>query len=83
MSEVVYPFIDEYGYVWVDPSGFISKMHIRLFEDEQYKAPCFICDRQTSRLDINFEGYFCNSYACNLSIELDLKGVKYVDAEGH
>lgn len=84
LSEVVYPYTDEYGYVWVDPSGFISTMHLLGFEDgKQFKSPCFICSRMTSRIDINFEGYFCNSYVCNLVVSMDLKGVKYVDAEGH
>lgn len=79
MNEVVYPYTDEYGYVWVDPSGFISTMHGQLIKDKQFKAPCFTCNRMISRLDINFEGYFCNSYACNLAVEMDLKGIKYVN----
>ena len=83
MDELVYPYTDEYGYVWVDPYGFISKMHLKLWEDKQYKAPCFICSRMTSRVDIDYNAYFCRSYPCELTIEFDLKGIKYVNAEGY
>jgi hypothetical protein len=36
--------------------------------------PCFICGLPTARLDINFGAAFCNSQACNKSIEDDLRG---------
>lgn len=68
-SEVVYPYIDLQGYMWVDPSGFLL--------DE---GSCFICSKEISRVDINFESYFCNSYACNLTIEFALKEMSVVKA---
>lgn len=68
-SDVVYPYNDDIGYAWVDPSGFLSV----------YKKPCFICQRLTNRLDINFDAFFCNSYACNLTIEFDLKEIENVN----
>lgn len=67
-----YPLKDEHGCTWIDPSGFLTPLKEPL---DKMKAPCFICSRMTQRIDIDYMGYFCNSYACNLTIERDLKGL--------
>jgi hypothetical protein len=48
---------------WYDPSGFHSDDSL----------VCFICQRPTSRIDIDFHGAFCNSEECNEVIRLDLE----------
>lgn len=58
-----YPGRDSYGTYWYDPSGFHS--------DEPHV--CFICQRPTSRIDIDFHGAFCNSEECNEVIRIDLE----------
>jgi hypothetical protein len=58
-----YPGRDSYGTYWYDPSGFHS--------DEPHV--CFICQRPTGRIDIDFHGAFCNSEECNEVIRLDLE----------
>lgn len=58
-----YPGRDSYGTYWYDPSGFHS--------DEPHV--CFICNRPTGRIDIDFHGAFCNSEECNEVIRLDLE----------
>ena len=68
----VYPFTDEYGYTWIDPSGMFPSLKPPL---NKLKCPCFICGRMTARIDIDYQGYFCNSYACNLTIEFQLKEI--------
>jgi hypothetical protein len=70
---MVYPWTDEHGYTWLDPSGFdIDYLKSAALN---WPMPCFICNRKTRRIDIDYNGFFCNSYACNLTIELDLKGI--------
>lgn len=71
ISEVVYPYTDALGDVWVDPSGLLYLT----------QRKCFICERWTNRMDIDFHGPFCNSYACNLTIELDLKEMTVAEAQ--
>ncbi|ASN73279.1 hypothetical protein SEA_WARPY_249 [Streptomyces phage Warpy] len=58
-----YPRWDSYGTYWYDPSG--------LHSDDPHV--CFICQRPTSRIDIDFHGAFCNSEECNEVIRLDLE----------
>lgn len=58
-----YPGRDSYGTYWYDPSGFHS--------DDPHV--CFICQRPTGRIDIDFHGAFCNSEECNEVIRLDLE----------
>lgn len=58
-----YPGRDSYGTYWYDPSGFHS--------DDPHV--CFICHRPTCRIDIDFDGAFCNSEECNEVIRLDLE----------
>lgn len=58
-----YPRRDSYGTYWYDPSGFHS--------DEPHV--CFICNRPTGRIDIDFHGAFCNSVECNEVIRQDLE----------
>lgn len=58
-----YPGRDSYGTYWYDPSGFHS--------DEPHV--CFICQRPTGRIDIDFHGAFCNSEECNEVIRLELE----------
>ncbi|QDH94069.1 hypothetical protein SEA_EVY_235 [Streptomyces phage Evy] len=58
-----YPGRDSYGTYWYDPSGFHSDDSL----------VCFICQRPTHRVDIDFHGAFCNSEECNEVIRLDLE----------
>lgn len=62
-DQLIYPYTDEAGFTWIDRSGMLT--------EEKY--PCFMCKRPTTRVDIDFHGYFCNSYACNLQIDQELK----------
>lgn len=71
ISEVVYPYVDDLGDTWVDPSGLVFLT----------QRKCFICKRWTNRLDMDFDDFFCNSYACNLTIELDLKEMTVAEAQ--
>lgn len=61
-----YPRVDLQGYYWYDPSGFRAET----------AQPCFLCHDLTFRIDIDFDGYFCNSDPCNAQMEEDLG--KYV-----
>jgi hypothetical protein len=71
-NSVVYPYVDEYDYTWLDPSGF--KHFVELNGEKKYvKSPCFICNRFTYRVDLDYHGIFCNSYVCNLVIQKDLE----------
>ena len=71
-STITYPLVDGYGCVWIDPSGFLER--------NGNSESCFICNRKTNRIDIDYHGYFCDSYACNLTIDRNLKGEsKYVN----
>lgn len=63
MSE---PWIDPLGFKWVSQEDTCG-----MYSDEAY--PCFICKKDTHRLDINFHGYFCNSRACNDKIGEELE----------
>lgn len=36
-------------------------------------APCFICGRYTLNLDPNFDAPFCDSIACNETIEAEIE----------
>lgn len=57
---------DHLGFKWVskeDSSG--------MYSDEPY--PCFMCGKDTHRIDINFQGYFCDSNACNDKIREELE----------
>ncbi|QNN98457.1 hypothetical protein SEA_LILMARTIN_249 [Streptomyces phage LilMartin] len=58
-----YPGRDSYGTYWYDPSGFHS--------DDPHV--CFICNRPTGRIDIDYHGAFCNSEECNEVIRQDLE----------
>lgn len=60
--ETFKPFMDSNDYWWIAPDTFITP----------YKLPCFICGEDTDRVDINFEGHFCDSEYCNAIIEDDL-----------
>lgn len=73
IDDQVYPFVDEYGYTWMDPSGMITP--------DKEEGPCFICGRYTNRIDIDYQGYFCDSYACVLTIDFDLRGIKPYDPQ--
>lgn len=58
-----YPKWDSYGTYWYDPSGFHS--------DDPHV--CFICERPTSRVDIDFHAAFCGSEECNNRVRQDLE----------
>lgn len=63
-EEFNYPFRDERGTYWYDMSGFAGEI-----------GPCFICNRLVDRIDIDYEGNFCNSKECNQFIEDDLNRI--------
>jgi hypothetical protein len=65
-SEIVYPFKDEYGCTWFNSNSMIPNI--------AHKEPCFICGRPTYTIDVDYHGFFCNSYVCNLVISFDLEG---------
>lgn len=67
-----YPYLDAYGYVWFDPSGFQQHVYI----NDTYcpvESPCFVCGKLTERVDIDYHGVFCNSEECNEKITRDLE----------
>lgn len=63
---ITYPYTDEQGYTWTDPSGMITP--------DKESGPCFICRRYTARIDIDYQGYFCGAYPCMLTIDFDMRG---------
>lgn len=58
-----YPKWDSYETYWYDPSGFHTDV----------ASVCFICERPTHRLDIDFHAHFCGSDECNQRVREDLE----------
>lgn len=61
-AEMVFPWTDQYGYVWMDQSAWY----------EEKAEPCFVCKTPTHRLDIDYQGYYCASPECEKEIWDDL-----------
>ncbi|AXH67389.1 hypothetical protein SEA_WOFFORD_255 [Streptomyces phage Wofford] len=58
-----YPMRDGYGTYWYDPSGFHADS----------EGECFMCKNLTSRIDIDYHGYFCDSHDCNEAVRKELE----------
>jgi hypothetical protein len=61
--DMVFPYTDEYGFVWMDHSGWLVDK----------AEPCFICKTPTKRLDVGYQGHYCNSSQCEETIRKDLE----------
>lgn len=70
-----FPHTDDDGVVWLDPQGFDNV----LGRDNWGPGPCFICKKETSRVDVNYMTFFCNSAECNAKIidELNKSNLKW------
>lgn len=80
LSEINYPYMDDVGYTWIDPGGFFLRF-LFMGKEAVQKAPCFICNRMTQRIDIDYHGYFCNSWPCIMTIHLELRGLTVEQAQ--
>ncbi len=74
-SDITYPYTDEYGYYWYDPSGFRQFIVTETGSRLTIQSPCFICHTLTDRIDIDYHGVFCNSEECNKQIDDDLRSI--------
>jgi hypothetical protein len=57
-----FPYEDDTGTVWLDPSGFHAPF-----------GTCFICKLLTSRVDIDYQGHYCGSSECEEAIRKNLE----------
>jgi hypothetical protein len=69
-----FPLIDAQGTTWLDPSGFKST---------RGNGPCFICERPTRRIDINYGAYFCDRQECRDRIRADLEALDYDESDNY
>lgn len=66
-----FPYTDKDGWVWIDPTGYDNVISVKPVDDFG-PGPCFICQKETPRVDINFMTFFCNSENCNKQIKDEL-----------
>lgn len=54
-----YPYEDELGYVWLDPCTFVAD-----------GGSCFFCGKETDRVDINYEAYYCGTHEEEIAADI-------------
>jgi len=61
--EMIFPYTDDIGCVWIDQSAWLADR----------AEPCFICKTPTKRLDVDYSGHYCGSTECEEVIRKDLE----------